>query len=49
MAFHSNQPPPRLVAEHGPGDEPETSELTGLFVVKPESATVTKGLDTNAA
>lgn len=27
-----------------PGEEPQTSELTGLFVVKPESATVTKGL-----
>lgn len=28
-----------------PGEEPQTSELTGLFVVKPESVTATKGLD----
>nr|XP_046271402.1 myosin binding protein Ca isoform X5 [Scatophagus argus] len=32
-------------AEHVPGEEPQMSELTGLFVLKPESATATKGKD----
>ncbi|XP_071323154.1 myosin binding protein Ca isoform X1 [Trachinotus anak] len=31
--------------EHVPGEDPQLSELTGLFVVKPESATATKGKD----
>nr|XP_046271400.1 myosin binding protein Ca isoform X3 [Scatophagus argus] len=31
--------------EHVPGEEPQMSELTGLFVLKPESATATKGKD----
>ncbi|KAM3863963.1 myosin binding protein Ca [Diretmus argenteus] len=31
--------------EHLPGEEPQLSELTGLFVLKPESATATKGKD----
>ncbi|KAK2833049.1 hypothetical protein Q5P01_016938 [Channa striata] len=29
--------------EHVPGEEPQLSELTGLFVLKPESVTATKG------
>lgn len=29
--------------EQAPGDDPQTSELSGLFVLKPESATATKG------
>ncbi|XP_026181189.1 myosin binding protein Ca isoform X4 [Mastacembelus armatus] len=31
--------------EHVPGEGPQQSELTGLFVVKPESATAIKGKD----
>ncbi|KAK2893482.1 hypothetical protein Q8A73_015966 [Channa argus] len=31
--------------EHVPGEEPQLSELTGLFVLKPESVTATKGKD----
>ncbi|XP_022595424.1 myosin-binding protein C, fast-type [Seriola dumerili] len=31
--------------EHVPGEDPQMSELTGLFVVKPESVTATKGKD----
>ncbi|KAF7658839.1 hypothetical protein LDENG_00006710, partial [Lucifuga dentata] len=30
---------------HPPGEGPQLSELTGLFVLKPESATATKGKD----
>lgn len=41
--------PASASADHAPGDEPQTSELTGLFVAKPESASVTKGLHTDAA
>lgn len=32
------------ITEHVPGEEPQTSELTGLFVEKPESTTATKGM-----
>ncbi|XP_040919046.1 myosin binding protein Ca isoform X1 [Toxotes jaculatrix] len=31
--------------EHVPGEDPQLSELTGLFVLKPESVTATKGKD----
>ncbi|XP_035510367.1 myosin binding protein Ca isoform X4 [Morone saxatilis] len=31
--------------EHVPGEDPQMSELTGLFVLKPESVTATKGKD----
>ncbi|XP_044037356.1 myosin binding protein Ca isoform X3 [Siniperca chuatsi] len=31
--------------EHVPGEDPQLSELTGLFVMKPESVTATKGKD----
>ncbi|CAJ1076362.1 myosin binding protein Ca [Xyrichtys novacula] len=31
--------------EHVPGEDPQLSELTGLFVLKPESTTATKGKD----
>ncbi|XP_028267436.1 myosin binding protein Ca isoform X4 [Parambassis ranga] len=31
--------------EHAPGEGPPMSELTGMFVVKPESVTATKGKD----
>ncbi|XP_068606483.1 myosin binding protein Ca [Brachionichthys hirsutus] len=32
-------------ADHVPGEDSQTSELTGLFVLKPASAAVTKGKD----
>ncbi|XP_047428657.1 myosin binding protein Ca isoform X4 [Mugil cephalus] len=31
--------------DHAPGEGPQTSELTGLFVERPESVTATKGKD----
>ncbi|TKS91441.1 Myosin-binding protein C, slow-type [Collichthys lucidus] len=31
--------------EQAPGEDAQTSELSGLFVLKPESATATKGKD----
>ncbi|KAM4530827.1 myosin binding protein Ca isoform 3-T3 [Odontesthes bonariensis] len=31
--------------EHAPGEGPQLSELTGMFVMKPESVTATKGKD----
>ncbi|KAM7387435.1 hypothetical protein PAMA_009856 [Pampus argenteus] len=31
--------------EHVPGEDPQLSELTGLFVLRPESVTATKGKD----
>ncbi|XP_066497735.1 myosin binding protein Ca [Hoplias malabaricus] len=31
--------------EHVPGEEPQLSEITGLFIEKPQSATATKGKD----
>ncbi|XP_053706944.1 myosin binding protein Ca isoform X2 [Synchiropus splendidus] len=34
-----------LLAEHVPGEDPQLSQLTGLFVLKPESVTATKGKD----
>uniref|UniRef100_A0A7N8YR62 Myosin binding protein Ca n=1 Tax=Mastacembelus armatus TaxID=205130 RepID=A0A7N8YR62_9TELE len=36
---------PADITEHVPGEGPQQSELTGLFVVKPESATAIKGKD----
>ncbi|XP_062294217.1 myosin binding protein Ca [Scomber scombrus] len=33
------------MAEHVPGEDPQLSELMGMFVQKPESATATKGKD----
>ncbi|XP_071323163.1 myosin binding protein Ca isoform X2 [Trachinotus anak] len=48
VSFHSanNEPRDELPPdEHVPGEDPQLSELTGLFVVKPESATATKGKD----
>lgn len=32
------------VTDHLPGEGPQLSEPTGLFVLKPESVTATKGL-----
>lgn len=32
------------ITELTPGEDPQLSELTGLFVLKPESVTATKGL-----
>ncbi|CAJ1076363.1 myosin binding protein Ca [Xyrichtys novacula] len=37
--------PPAGKCEHVPGEDPQLSELTGLFVLKPESTTATKGKD----
>ncbi|KAM4598312.1 myosin binding protein Ca [Polymixia lowei] len=37
--------PPAPSAEHVPGEEPQLSELTGMFVLKPESVTAVKGKD----
>ncbi|XP_041633665.1 myosin binding protein Ca [Cheilinus undulatus] len=37
--------PPADQKEHVPGEDPQTSELSGLFVLKPESVTATKGKD----
>ncbi|XP_070703480.1 myosin binding protein Ca [Pempheris klunzingeri] len=33
------------ITEHVPGEDPQMSEVTGLFVLKPQSATATKGKD----
>uniref|UniRef100_A0A3Q3D9D6 Myosin binding protein Ca n=1 Tax=Hippocampus comes TaxID=109280 RepID=A0A3Q3D9D6_HIPCM len=33
------------LADVAPGEDPQLSELTGLFTIKPESATATKGQD----
>ncbi|XP_044037364.1 myosin binding protein Ca isoform X10 [Siniperca chuatsi] len=45
-AVANNEPRDELPPdEHVPGEDPQLSELTGLFVMKPESVTATKGKD----
>ncbi|XP_030264633.1 myosin binding protein Ca isoform X7 [Sparus aurata] len=45
-AVENNEPRDELPPdEHVPGEDPQMSELTGLFVLKPESVTATKGKD----
>ncbi|XP_065820867.1 myosin binding protein Ca isoform X1 [Labrus bergylta] len=45
-ALANNEPRDELPPdEHVPGEDPQMSELSGIFVLKPESVTATKGKD----